>query len=111
MFGFNTDDTDDAAEEQRSGNTFSTGPNPISVGDEWRQFDFGFTAVAVSVRANEPILFADTRPHGRPGNQVPLAADETPFSIGGDFPANVETVWIKTDPSAASNADVQVLAK
>lgn len=111
MFGFKTDDTDDTTAEQSTGNTFSTGPNPIEVGDEWRQFDLGFTAVAVSIRATEAILFADSRPHGRPAEQVPLAADETPFSIGGDFPANTETVWIKTGPSAANNAEVHVLAK
>lgn len=108
-FGFGSDSGlfgDDGDGSKR----FSSGPTPVTVTDEWRKFEFGFTADSVSIRSDDALLLAFDRPFGFPNRHIHLADDELPFSLGGDTPVGSDVMWAKRSPEATSDPGVQIIA-
>jgi hypothetical protein len=111
MFSFGEDDdTEPTTQQPGRGRSFSTGPDPVDVSSTWREFRLGFSATTVSIRSDQPILVSFDEPHGRPDQHIHVTTSELPFSIGGEAPVNMDTVWVKRADGATADAGVQIIA-
>jgi hypothetical protein len=110
LFSFGDDDASPSTQEPTGPKSFSAGPQPIDVGESWREFDLGFQAASIAVRGDQPLLVAVEKPYNRADRHIFLDTQDLPFSMGGDVPIGTDTVWVRTADSATSNASVQITA-
>lgn len=105
------DETESESEELNPGREqFSTGAQPTRVDDEWREFEFGFTARSVSVRTDSDtstLIVSFDRPWQNRQSHIRLRPQDLPFSIGGESPVAEQRIYIR---AASGTADVEVLA-
>jgi hypothetical protein len=96
--------------EEDGGERFSTGPNPVTVDNEWCKFEFGFTATSVSIRSDDAVRVSFDRPYGMPNRHIHLGADELPFSLGGETPVGSDVVWMRRADDASTDPGVEIIA-
>lgn len=101
--------------DEASPTYFSTGPNGITLDDEWREFKFGFVANSVAVRAEDPdnpqpLVISFEKPWDEPRHHIHLDAAELPFSMGGERPLGTGKMWAKKADDATNDALVELVA-
>ncbi|MDX1746709.1 MAG: hypothetical protein R3324_12285 [Halobacteriales archaeon] len=101
----------DEPERENTGDYFSTGLEPISVGstEEWILVEFGLMAQAVNLRFDDAIHVAFSNPERSTGKIIPLGAGDSPFSMGGDRGIGTAFMWVRKNPTASSNPTVHII--
>lgn len=92
---------------------YTTGPSGVLLDeDEWEDLTFPFAARTLNVRFTEPIVVAFDDPDGNPYRQIPLEAQDDPFTIGGDGADGIDTdeIWLKRAENTESDPVVHIIA-
>ncbi len=97
-------------EYTHQGQYYTTGQNAMSLDEhEFDEFEFGFEANAVNFRATGDILITFDNPRDET-QYIPVAASETPLTIGGDAALGATGVYVSPDPNATLPVDVDIIA-